>query len=125
MVVADGDVSLSSSINKLLAMALPPGPLHTNILKDDAPKLLMDRVSDDFDVIKNNLFNIRKYCMIRLLIVMYFMSNTNCDAGYGSRTLLIERINLQRNLLFSCIIIEQELPDTLWQQNRPAQHAFL
>ena len=38
----DGDVSLSPSVNKLLALALPMVPPHTNILRNDASQLLMD-----------------------------------------------------------------------------------
>ena len=31
------------SVNKLLATAVPPVPPHTNILKGNAPQLLMDQ----------------------------------------------------------------------------------
>ena len=38
MVVADGDISLSLCVNKLLATALPPGPPHMNILSVQLPE---------------------------------------------------------------------------------------
>ena len=45
--VADGDISLSPSVNKLLVTALPPGLFHPNILRDVTP-VIVYRVNHNF-----------------------------------------------------------------------------
>ena len=60
------------SVNILLAMALPLGPPHTNILKDDALTTTYRQIPDYYTFISSSLQNNTLYCTTRLAHVFEF-----------------------------------------------------